>query len=27
VTNCFTCHGTNTTAVSHAFDKFQPLFK
>ena len=25
-TNCFTCHGTNTTVVSHIFRPLQPLF-
>ena len=24
--NCFDCHGTNTTAVSHIFDSTDPLF-
>jgi hypothetical protein len=24
--NCFSCHQTNTTAVSHVFDNTQPLF-
>jgi hypothetical protein len=24
--NCFTCHGTNTTNVSHIFSPLQPLF-
>jgi hypothetical protein len=24
--NCFNCHGTNTTAVSHIFDDTDPLF-
>jgi hypothetical protein len=24
--NCFSCHGTNTTAVSHIFGPLQPLF-
>ena len=24
--NCFTCHGSNTTAVSHVFDDTSPLF-
>jgi hypothetical protein len=24
--NCFACHGTNTTAVSHIFDSTDPLF-
>jgi len=24
--NCFACHGTNTTAVSHVFDDTEPLF-
>ena len=24
--NCFDCHGTNTTAVSHIFDATEPLF-
>ena len=24
--NCFTCHSTNTTAVSHVFDETHPLF-
>ena len=24
--NCFTCHGTNTTLVSHVFDDTSPLF-
>jgi hypothetical protein len=24
--NCFSCHGTNTTAVSHVFDETAPLF-
>ena len=24
--NCFSCHGTNTTAVSHIFDTTDPLF-
>lgn len=24
--NCFDCHVTNTTAVSHVFDKLKPLF-
>jgi hypothetical protein len=24
--NCFNCHGTNTTAVSHIFDSTDPLF-
>lgn len=24
--NCFTCHGTNTTVVSHVFDDTSPLF-
>lgn len=23
--NCFTCHGTNTVAVSHVFDELKPL--
>jgi hypothetical protein len=25
--NCFTCHGTNTTAVSHVFKDLKPLFE
>ncbi|HEX9512232.1 MAG TPA: hypothetical protein VF939_17190 [Puia sp.] len=25
-TNCFNCHNTNTTAVSHIFDETKPLF-
>ncbi len=25
-TNCFSCHGTNTTAVSHVFAETDPLF-
>ena len=24
--NCFSCHGTNTTAVSHIFADTEPLF-
>ena len=24
--NCFSCHNTNTTAVSHIFDETAPLF-
>ena len=24
--NCFNCHGTNTTAVSHVFNSTKPLF-
>lgn len=24
--NCFACHGTNTTAVSHVFNPYEALF-
>jgi hypothetical protein len=24
--NCFTCHRTNTTVVSHIFNEIEPLF-
>jgi hypothetical protein len=24
--NCFSCHGSNTTNVSHMFDPLKPLF-
>jgi hypothetical protein len=25
-TNCFSCHATNTTSVSHVYPSLQPLF-